>query len=66
MRLKKSSPCSLYRVRTVNALACRLYSSVSIFSAQREHNFRNEVYHTQFREKMTVKFVENVGKVTKW
>jgi hypothetical protein len=25
----------------------------------------NEVYHTEFREEVTVKFVENAGKVTK-
>jgi hypothetical protein len=35
------SPCSLYRVRRVNALACHfiLCSSVSIFSTQHEHCF---------------------------
>jgi hypothetical protein len=26
----------------------------------------NEVYQTQFREEVTVKYVENAGKVTKW
>jgi hypothetical protein len=26
----------------------------------------HEVYQTQFREEVTVKFVENAGKVTKW
>jgi hypothetical protein len=25
-----------------------------------------EVYQTQFREEMTMEFVENAGKVTKW
>jgi hypothetical protein len=41
LQFKKSSPCSLYRVRKVNTLACHfiLCSSVSIFGTQREHNF---------------------------
>jgi hypothetical protein len=26
----------------------------------------NEVYQTQFHEEVTMKFVENAGKVTKW
>jgi hypothetical protein len=43
-----------------------LSSSVSNFGTQREHNLRNEVYQTQYREDVTVKFVENAGKVTKW
>jgi hypothetical protein len=42
MQLKKSSLCSLYRVRKVNALACHfiLCPSVSIFGTQHEHDFR--------------------------
>jgi hypothetical protein len=38
--LKKSLPCSLYRVRKVNALACCfiLGYSISNFGTQREHN----------------------------
>jgi hypothetical protein len=52
------------------ALVCRfiLCSSVSNFGTQSEHNFRKRstcVYQTQFREEVTVKFVENAGKETK-
>jgi hypothetical protein len=66
--LKKSSPCSLHQVSKVNSLACHfiLCSSVNNFGTQREHNFQNKVFQTQFREEVTVKFVENAERVTKW
>jgi hypothetical protein len=58
---------ALLTVRKVNALARRFIvcSSVSSFGTQREHNFENEVYQTQFREEVNVKFVENAGKVNR-
>jgi hypothetical protein len=57
---------SQHRVRKVKALACRfiLRSFVSNFGSQREHG--NEVYQTQLCEQVTVKFVGNARKVTKW
>jgi hypothetical protein len=49
-RLKKSSLCSLYRIRKVNALACRFIfcSSVSTFGTQREHSFRKRSLPDKF------------------
>jgi hypothetical protein len=64
MWLKKSSPCSLYRVRKVNALACRfiLCSSVSIFGTQREHNFRKRIFSDNFVKKWLLNLWKMQGK----
>jgi hypothetical protein len=37
-----------------------------LFGTQHEHNFRKRSLQTQFHEDVTVKFVENADKVTKW